>query len=79
MDEVNFSNVVMGAGAFLFMGGIAYLFHSAIDVRQGKRGQLHAKFNLRRWSLHSTYRGLIMIAVGVFLLGGWHFLKQSLN
>jgi hypothetical protein len=76
MDEVNFSNVVSGAGACLVIGGIAYLFHSAIDVRRGKRGQLHAKFNLQRWSLQSTYRGLIMIAIGVLLLGGWRFLSD---
>ena len=74
MDDVGLSNFVLGAGAYLIIGGIAYLFHSAIDVRRGKRGQFRAKFNLQLWSFQSTYRGVIMVAVGVLLLGGWHFL-----
>jgi hypothetical protein len=76
MDDVHFSNAVTGAGACLVIAGIVYLFHNAIDVRRGKRGQLHAKVNLRRWSFKSTYRGLIMIGIGVFLLGGLHFIAD---
>ena len=73
MEEVQFYNVVTGAGACLVIAGIAYLFHSGIELRRGKRGQLKAKFNPRRWSFQSTFGGMIMVAVGVLLLGGLQF------
>ena len=76
MDELHLSNVITGAGACLIIAGIAYLFHNAIEIRRGKRGQLQATFNLRRWSFQATYRGLIMIGVGVLLLGGSHLLIE---
>jgi hypothetical protein len=75
MDELHVSNMIEAAGACLFVAGIVYLFHSAIDVRRGKRGHVHTSFNFQRWSFRSTYRGLMMIAVSILLLGGWHFLS----
>ena len=70
MEELHFSNVVTGAGACLVIAAIAYLYHNAIDVRRGKRRQLHAKFNPQKWSFQSIYRATLMIATGLFLMGG---------
>jgi hypothetical protein len=74
MEEVHFSNVVTGAGACLVIAAIAYLYHNAIDVQRGKRGQLHVKINPQKWSFQSIYRAMLMIATGLFLMGGFRFL-----
>ncbi|HKD24664.1 MAG TPA: hypothetical protein VKC66_01930 [Xanthobacteraceae bacterium] len=72
MHEVlDFSNLVIGSGCLSIMAGILQLFCHTLEVRPAKRGRIRATLNLRKWSFRATALGVIMIAIGALLLGGF--------
>lgn len=72
MQEVpDLSNVVVGAGCLSILAGILLLFFQALEVRSAKRGRIRAGLNLGKWSFRSTAPGVMMIAIGALLLGGF--------
>jgi hypothetical protein len=69
MHEVDLSNVFIGAGCFSVLAGTLQLICQALEVRAAKRGRIYTGLNFGKWSIRSTAPGVIMIAIGVFLLG----------
>jgi hypothetical protein len=73
VDELHLSNLVIGAGCLLIVGGMLQIFCQALEVRSAKRGKIRAELNVRNCSFQSISPGVMMIGLGTLLLGGGHF------
>jgi hypothetical protein len=74
IHEMHAANLVIGAGLVLVLAGIILVLHQTMNWQRGKRGRLHTKFNLRRWSFQSIFVATMLIAVGALLVGGGHLM-----
>jgi hypothetical protein len=70
MHDVHLSNLIMGTGFVFITAGLLLLFHHTFSIRRGKRGRIHAVFNLERWSFRSIFPAVVMITLGALFMAG---------